>query len=84
MIGCALFSGDKVMERFPQENMEDYIEMYRDFEVKKRCIDTGKEGKITFKLPVAFTELVQDVAGESFASFVKKSPYADKIVHKGK
>lgn len=71
------------MEKFPQENMEDYIEMYRDFEVKKRSIDSSKEGKVTFKLPVAFTELVEDVTGSSFTSFVKKSRYSDKITHKG-
>ncbi|XP_052795057.1 heat shock 70 kDa protein 12A-like isoform X2 [Mya arenaria] len=75
--------GARVMEQFPRENMEDFIEMFRDFEIKKRDIGPAKEGKVTFKLPVAFTEMVLEETGLSFGAHLKKSPYANKVLHKG-
>lgn len=48
--------GKKVMDEFCKEHKYDMLELFRDFEVKKRTITPDSEEKITFKVPISLNE----------------------------
>ncbi|XP_033751162.1 heat shock 70 kDa protein 12B-like [Pecten maximus] len=59
--------GDKVIRRLKKKETGDYLELIREFEVKKRNTDILKEGKdLIIKLPVALLELYEEINGKSF------------------
>ncbi|KAH3833639.1 gamma-aminobutyric acid receptor subunit alpha-6-like isoform X2 [Dreissena polymorpha] len=58
-----MITDKKAVQRFKDESMEDYIELLRDFEIKKRALDNTKEGKVTIKIPVSLSDLAKDVTG---------------------
>jgi hypothetical protein len=45
------------MRRFKDEQMEDYFQLLREFELKKRNIKTDSTGNITFRLPASLVDL---------------------------
>lgn len=57
--------GEGVMNRFKTEHRCDYVELCRDFEIKKRTITPEMDQKITFKIPIAINELYQEMKGKS-------------------
>ncbi|XP_060596203.1 heat shock 70 kDa protein 12B-like [Ruditapes philippinarum] len=52
--------GNTTMQRFKNEQMEDYFQLLRDFEIKKRGIGPESKGKITFRLSASMKELYQE------------------------
>ncbi|XP_060561090.1 heat shock 70 kDa protein 12B-like [Ruditapes philippinarum] len=52
--------GNTTMERFKSEQMEDYFQMLREFEIKKRSINPESKGKFTFRLSASIKELYQE------------------------
>lgn len=77
-----LFSAP-VIKRFQDKHMEDYLDIFRDFEVKKRDITPSKEGKITFRLPVSLTELFSDTTGEHIKDVIPQTSFREKLTHSG-
>jgi hypothetical protein len=72
--------GEQVMQEWPAERMEDWLEFQRDFVVKKRGIDKGTTDKITLPFPVSLTEKCKSVRRSKPADLVTKSKtYAGKI-----
>ncbi|KAH3834057.1 hypothetical protein DPMN_107375 [Dreissena polymorpha] len=71
------------MPRFKDENMEDYIQLLRDFEIKKRAVDSTKGVKTTIKVPISFFDCVQNTTGSSMKDILKTSGYGKKITIKG-
>ncbi|XP_062615746.1 heat shock 70 kDa protein 12A-like [Saccostrea cucullata] len=57
--------GESVIERFKEEHRCDYVELCRDFEIKKRTITPDMDQKVTFKIPIAINELYQEMKGTS-------------------
>ncbi|XP_056012657.1 heat shock 70 kDa protein 12A-like isoform X2 [Ostrea edulis] len=49
--------GEKVMEDFKKESMEDYLEIMRTFETKKRTIKPDKDGITNVTIPQALLKL---------------------------
>ncbi|KAH3836421.1 hypothetical protein DPMN_109791 [Dreissena polymorpha] len=43
--------------------MEDYIDLLREFEMKKRAIDTTSVSKVTIKIPVSLSDLSKEITG---------------------
>jgi hypothetical protein len=52
--------GNTTMQRFKTEQMEDYFQLLREFELKKRSINPESKGKITFRLSASMKELYQE------------------------
>ncbi|WAR25155.1 LOW QUALITY PROTEIN: HS12B-like protein [Mya arenaria] len=76
--------GPGVMGAFKESHMEDYIELFRDFEIKKRDISTKKSGgKITLRMPVALVEIVKEVTGKTIKETIVGSVYGERIKHHG-
>ena len=75
--------GAPVVKKFQDRYMEDYLDIFRDFEVKKRDITPSKEGKITFRLPVSLTDLFTENTGERIKDVLPQTAFRDKITHSG-
>ena len=51
--------GKDVFEQFSKAGKSDFLEIFRDFEVKKRTIHDKMDGKITIKIPAVLNETFQ-------------------------
>ncbi|XP_052280504.1 heat shock 70 kDa protein 12A-like [Dreissena polymorpha] len=74
---------EKAIQKFKDDNMEDYIELFRDFEIKKRAIDTSKTGKITIKVPLSLIDHVRDVTKKKLKDKLQSSGYGEKVTLAG-
>ncbi|XP_060596211.1 heat shock 70 kDa protein 12B-like [Ruditapes philippinarum] len=52
--------GNTTMQKFKSKQMEDYFQMLRDFEIKKRSVTPELKGKFTFRLFSSIKELYQE------------------------
>ncbi|XP_060585384.1 heat shock 70 kDa protein 12A-like [Ruditapes philippinarum] len=60
------------MNKFQREEMNDYFDLLREFETKKRSITRNNEGKITFKLPLSLCKLAE-LDGIKIATKIERS-----------
>ena len=51
---------DDVFLAFQRDHTDDYLDLFREFEIKKRDITPDKGSKITFKQPSSIKDLFQD------------------------
>ncbi|XP_053399657.1 heat shock 70 kDa protein 12A-like [Mercenaria mercenaria] len=72
-------AGSLVMTKFKDMHMEDYIDLFRDFEVKKREIGPKKDTKVTFRMPTALADLVKDMRNETLQETIKKTKYSNQV-----
>lgn len=67
----------EAMDRFKKEHRDCYLDIFREFEVKKRTITPDLDGKVTFKIPISLNDIYQDIHGasmkDSISSEMKKS-----------
>ncbi|XP_060574349.1 heat shock 70 kDa protein 12A-like [Ruditapes philippinarum] len=73
-----------VFDKFMQEAKEDWVELFRAFETKKRGIKgkgVGDErSKETIKVPPSLAEIFKDVTGKNLKDYIKtKKKYDDKV-----
>jgi len=68
--------GDDVMDKFKKDHASDFIDLGRDFEVKKRSIKQNMSEKIYFRLPMSLRDMFQKMKQKSFADGVKESIYS--------
>ncbi|KAH3834077.1 hypothetical protein DPMN_107395 [Dreissena polymorpha] len=74
-----MITDKKAVQRFKDESMEDYIELLRDFEIKKRALDNTKDGKVTIKIPVSLSDLAKDVTGMLLQDTLHKTRYGKQV-----
>ena len=70
-------TGDDVLREFINKHRDDYIDLLREFEVKKRTITPEMDQKITFKLPIALHEIFRELRGQDF----RQSQMANHPLH---
>ncbi|WAR25154.1 HS12A-like protein, partial [Mya arenaria] len=76
--------GPGVMGTFKENHMDDYIDLLRDFEIKKRDISTKKSGgKVILRMPVALVKTVKEVTGKTMKETIVGSVYGERIKHHG-
>ncbi|XP_021376572.1 heat shock 70 kDa protein 12B-like isoform X2 [Mizuhopecten yessoensis] len=75
---CAIV-GDDVMEAFRREHPADYIDLLREFEVKKRNVKETMESSVNFRLPLALTELFETKKKMTFREALADSTYSDDV-----
>lgn len=76
--------GNNVMDDFQATKMLDYIDLFREFEVKKRTFKNEMSSKINFKVPIALTYAFKDATGTELKNYIEKQPkYKDNIEWKG-
>jgi hypothetical protein len=67
------------MDSFKNKAMEDYLDLMRCFEVKKREIKASSDRQITLKMPVALIDETEDLTGITIREKVQYSTYRDQI-----
>lgn len=72
--------GEETMRKFEENHRDDYLELLRDFEVKKRSIKPEIDDKITFKIPIALNETYRVVNGQDFSRNVIKNQDLGKAI----
>ena len=53
--------GENVMDSFKKENMEDYLQLFNDFEAKKRAVLASKTGNIHMTVPFTLMALLKKI-----------------------
>ena len=74
--------GEDVMKLFFRHHMEDALDLYREFEIRKRRVkvDMSETPTLAIKIPVALFDLYQQQMGKSLRDVVKDDPkYKDKV-----
>lgn len=73
-----------VIEGYCHKYTGDYIELFRDFEIKKRKCGKGNssDSYITLKIPVTFTDECKETLKTDLTTLVNKSKYKDHIFWK--
>ncbi|XP_045176740.1 heat shock 70 kDa protein 12A-like [Mercenaria mercenaria] len=71
--------GQRTMERFKREQMADYFDVQREFELKKRNIMTDTTGKITFRLSASLREIYEEAEGANLKRKVADMSLNDKV-----
>ena len=71
------------MKRFRDESMEDYFDLLREFEMKKRSIDPNSNDLVTIRVPVALRDIYEDVTGENIKSALGKIGFEKELTWVG-
>ncbi|XP_060559105.1 heat shock 70 kDa protein 12A-like [Ruditapes philippinarum] len=80
--------GRNVMKRFQDEHKDDFLDLQREFEVKKRSIKPDLKSKVKLKIPVSLSDIYKDVNSKSVMKIIEKDEYlngkvkfmADKVL----
>ncbi|KAK3600051.1 hypothetical protein CHS0354_012742 [Potamilus streckersoni] len=71
--------GDLVYQRFSKEMKEVQLEMFRDFEIKKRSIAPNKDSDIKLRIPHELQKIFKDETREDLCAAIKKTKYAAEV-----
>ncbi|XP_060603563.1 heat shock 70 kDa protein 12B-like [Ruditapes philippinarum] len=71
--------GEKVFEKFKQEEKEDWLDMQREFELKKRETKVNSADKIRMRFPLSLTKLYEKHSEKDSCTSLASSGYAGKI-----
>ncbi|XP_061183692.1 heat shock 70 kDa protein 12A-like isoform X2 [Saccostrea echinata] len=74
--------GNDVLTTLKNDNMDDYISLFRDFETKKRTVKPDLEDKVTITLPLRLLEIFKEETGETLAETLPQTRYAKKVIFK--
>ncbi|KAL3878558.1 hypothetical protein ACJMK2_030895 [Sinanodonta woodiana] len=72
--------GNDVMIEVDKKDKSDLMDLFREFEVKKRTFKPGMEGKINMKVPIAFAEICKAKRGKEIKDIIaSKAKYKNRI-----
>ncbi|CAG2187116.1 unnamed protein product [Mytilus edulis] len=71
--------GADVMAELKNTELEDMIDLFREFETKKRSIRSNQLNNVVLKLPVTLINLVRSRC-KKVEIAVEKSPYRDSVI----
>ncbi|KAL3862555.1 hypothetical protein ACJMK2_008515 [Sinanodonta woodiana] len=71
--------GSSVFQKFKMDAIEDYIGLFRDFEVKKRKSSPDGTDYLTFTLPLSLVEIFQSETEETLTDVINQTPFAANI-----
>ena len=74
--------GRNVMEELKTTELEDYVDVFREFETKKRSIQTNQQKKVVITLPLSLTMLVKK-QHTKFENAVATSRHKMDVSYKG-
>ncbi|KAL3878916.1 hypothetical protein ACJMK2_031242 [Sinanodonta woodiana] len=76
--------GNPVLQKFKMKAMEDYIGLFRDFELKKRKVSSNGTEELTFTIPASLLEILKENTGETLAEAIIRTQFVAKVeVFKG-
>lgn len=66
-----------VLRKFQREATEDYIDMFRDFEVKKRVVTPDLDLQVTLRIPSKLREIFERETDDTIDEAIKQTNYSD-------
>ncbi|XP_052764771.1 heat shock 70 kDa protein 12A-like [Mya arenaria] len=76
--------GKESIDEFRRSNMEDYLYLIRDFEVKKRNIDPTKSDKpVVFRISAMLPKLVKKIKGKKIPEVIMDSSFGTTVSVQG-
>ncbi|XP_052795059.1 heat shock 70 kDa protein 12A-like [Mya arenaria] len=75
--------GAPVLKTFMTQHMDDYIDIFRDFEIKKRDVAPSRDNKVTFRIPIALLDVFYDMTDETLKQVIPQTRYAGMITLTG-
>lgn len=72
--------GNDVMDNFQATKMMDYIDLFREFEVKKRNFKNEMTEKITIKVPIALNDDFKHARGKDIKDHINTKPHYKNTV----
>ena len=64
--------GKDVYQKFSSDHREDFLELSRTFEIKKRSVTAKSESDVVLSLPVSLTEIYAETNDESLTDSIKR------------
>ena len=71
--------GKEVYPKFMKQETEDWIDLWRMFEFKKKTVDPASKDRINMKLPPTLMELYKEERKQDIRDRIAESKYSDKI-----
>lgn len=72
------------METFIQQHKDDYTDLMREFEVKKRTVEPELNSKVTIKIPISMHEIYRDINNAEIRDSLKRNPHVkDRLTFAG-
>ncbi|XP_053395912.1 heat shock 70 kDa protein 12B-like [Mercenaria mercenaria] len=71
--------GPDVMKTFKDQHLDDYVDMLRAFEIKKRDLTPDDTTKITIRIPPSLNELVQEIRKKQLKEIIAEPVFKEKI-----
>ncbi|XP_069129617.1 heat shock 70 kDa protein 12A-like isoform X2 [Argopecten irradians] len=72
--------GNPIMQSFCRAQTADFVDMFREFETKKRCsVEDTLSKKVTMKIPVSLKDLFEEETEEDIKDVVRQSSYSGKL-----
>ncbi|KAH3808088.1 hypothetical protein DPMN_136438 [Dreissena polymorpha] len=76
--------GSVAITALQSNEMYDYFDMIRDFEVKKRKFELNSQSDITFRIPVALKEITERHFHQSLSDRLASLKYGKQVVTRGR
>ncbi|XP_052779002.1 heat shock 70 kDa protein 12A-like isoform X2 [Mya arenaria] len=75
----ACLTDKTVVKKFKDDHLDDYLDLLRRFEVKKRNIDPDKDSKVVMSMPLSFFTTVKELLNKDFKEVVDHSSYSKQV-----
>ncbi|XP_052212853.1 heat shock 70 kDa protein 12A-like [Dreissena polymorpha] len=72
-------AGGAVMQVLKENHMDDFIELMRSFELKKRECKPSASGSVVLRFPTTLQEVVRNVTKKSFTEQIARSPFQGEV-----
>ncbi|KAL4230096.1 Heat shock 70 kDa protein 12A [Mactra antiquata] len=73
-------TGPTIFKKFKSDFLDDYIDMCREFEARKRTVNSNKTGKETIKIPVNLIGVYEEDSQKKFIDRLKEMKFNEKVV----
>ena len=77
------FVTEKVMEEFRSKHTGEYIELFRDFEMKKRTTNTTDLTRVTIRMTGTLPEFYEKMKSKPFKQAIQESRYSKSMKWEG-
>jgi hypothetical protein len=75
--------GSHVITPFYNQHADDYLDIFREFEIKKRAISSETKGAVYLRIPPALSDIFINVMGEKLNESIANSQFANMIKMRG-
>ena len=73
----------EVMNEFRLKHTGEYIEFFRDFEMKKRTTNTTQQTRVTMRMPGTLPEFYEEMKSKTFKEAIQESKYSKSMKWEG-